>query len=211
MSWVNNRDVAHLGPALLPHVAALGSDPALSAARNPPPSAPVYLLHGADDNVIPAVESALLAEDLRARGGHVTQLSTPLITHAEVDHPPAIDEIWRLVRFWAGPLASPGTSFFFRGTSSPGPPRAVARGAPFARAGLAPRRAVSRRPLRSILRGLVHRRLAEQRDFLWREIANSPGRMCSSVIGPMRRPRAGPPDGRWRRTCCGPDGCDPRG
>jgi dienelactone hydrolase len=104
MSWVNNRDVAHLGPALLPHVAALGSDPALSAARNPPPSAPVYLLHGADDNVIPAVESQLLADDLRARGGHATQLSTPLITHAEVDHPPAVGEIWRLVRFWAGPL-----------------------------------------------------------------------------------------------------------
>jgi fermentation-respiration switch protein FrsA (DUF1100 family) len=104
MSWVNNRDVAHLGPALLPHVAELGSDPALSAARNPPPSAPVYLLHGADDNVIPAVESQLLADDLRARGAHVTQLSTPLITHAEVDHPPEIGEVWRLVRFWAGPL-----------------------------------------------------------------------------------------------------------
>ena len=58
------------------------------AAANPPPSAPVYLLHGADDNVIPAVESKLLADDLRARGGRVHQLSTPLITHAEVDHPP---------------------------------------------------------------------------------------------------------------------------
>jgi hypothetical protein len=34
----------------------------------------------------------------------VTQLSTPLITHAEVDHPPEIGEVWRLVRFWAGPL-----------------------------------------------------------------------------------------------------------
>ena len=108
MSWVNNRDVARLGPALLPHVAELGADPALSAARNPPPSAPVYLLHGADDNVIPAVESALLAEDLRSRGARVTQLSTPLITHAEVDHPPEIAEIWRLVHFWAGPLQSEG-------------------------------------------------------------------------------------------------------
>jgi dienelactone hydrolase len=104
MSWVNTRDVAHLGPALLPHVASMGADTALSAVRNPPPSAPVYLLHGADDNVVPAVESELLAADLRARGGRVTQLSTPLITHAEVDHPPAIGEIWRLVRFWAGPL-----------------------------------------------------------------------------------------------------------
>jgi dienelactone hydrolase len=104
MTWVNTRDVAHLGPALLPHVAAMGDDPALSPVRTPAPSAPVYLLHGLDDNVIPAAESEMLAADLRARGGRVTQLSTPLITHAEVDHPPEIGEIWRLVRFWAGPL-----------------------------------------------------------------------------------------------------------
>jgi dienelactone hydrolase len=104
MTWVNTRDVAHLGPALLPHVEAMGDDPALSPVRNPAPWAPVYLLHGADDNVIPAAESEMLAVDLRARGGRVTQLSTALITHAEVDHPPAIAEIWKLVRFWAGPL-----------------------------------------------------------------------------------------------------------
>jgi acetyl esterase/lipase len=104
MSWVTNRDVAHLGPALLPHVSAMGDDAALSPERNPPPAMPVYLLHGADDNVIPAVESALLAHDLRQRGGSVLQLATPLITHAEVDHPPGLVEIWRLIRFWAGPI-----------------------------------------------------------------------------------------------------------
>ena len=53
---------------------------------------------------MPAAESAILAGELRARGGRVTQLATPLITHAAVDHPPAIAEIWRLVRFWAGVL-----------------------------------------------------------------------------------------------------------
>jgi dienelactone hydrolase len=104
MAWVNARDVGRLGPVLLPHVTAMGNDVALSATRNPPPSAPVYLLHGADDNVVPAAESEALAADLRARGGRVTQLATPLITHAQVDHPPAIAEIWRLVRFWAGVL-----------------------------------------------------------------------------------------------------------
>jgi dienelactone hydrolase len=104
MMWVNTRDVARLGPALLPHVSAMGGDAALSPMRNAPPSAPVYVLHGADDNVIPAAESETLARDLRARGGRVTQLSTPLITHAEVDHPPGIAEIWRLIRFWAGPI-----------------------------------------------------------------------------------------------------------
>jgi dienelactone hydrolase len=104
MAWVNERNVQSLGPALLPHVGALGGDAALSAERNPPPSVPVYLLHGADDNVIPAAESMLLAEDLRRRGGDVMLLATPLITHAEVDHPPGAVEIWRLIRFWAAVL-----------------------------------------------------------------------------------------------------------
>ena len=80
------------------------SDPALSPAKSAPPAGTVYLLHGTDDNVIPAVESALLAEDLRRRGGRVYQLATPLITHAEVDRTPTAMEVWNLVRFWAGPL-----------------------------------------------------------------------------------------------------------
>lgn len=104
MTWVNTRDVAHLGPALLPYIRALADDPALSPSRSAPPAVPVYLLHGADDNVIPAVESFLLAEDLRRRGARVEQLATPLITHAEVDRTPSVLEIWKLVRFWAGPL-----------------------------------------------------------------------------------------------------------
>lgn len=104
MTWVNTRDVGQLGPALLPHVAAFGGDPSLSPARSAPPRAPVYLLHGADDNVIPAVESVLLADDLKRRGGTAYRLTTPLITHAEVDRTPTAAEIWGLVRFWAGPL-----------------------------------------------------------------------------------------------------------
>ena len=104
MQWVNERDVARLGQALLPHVSALGGDPSLSPARSPAPRGPVYLLHGADDNVIPAVESALLEEDLERRGGTAVGLATPLITHAEVDRAPTAAEIWHLVRFWAGPL-----------------------------------------------------------------------------------------------------------
>jgi dienelactone hydrolase len=104
MTYVNSRDVAHLGPALLPHVAAMGGDPALSPAKSPAPRAAVYLLHGTDDNVIPAVESSLLAEDLRRRGSRVYQLATPLITHAEVDRTPTAREVWNLVRFWSGPL-----------------------------------------------------------------------------------------------------------
>ena len=100
MGYVNDRDVKSLGPMLLPHVAELGGDPALSPSRSAVPSANVYLLHGADDNVIPAVESVLLAGELRQRGVHVEHLVTPLITHAEVDRPPTVAEVWTLVRFW---------------------------------------------------------------------------------------------------------------
>jgi dienelactone hydrolase len=104
MTAVNSRDVATLGPILLPHVGAMGSDPALSPNRAAAPAGTVYLLHGADDNVIPAIESRLLAGELRARGVRVRQLATPLITHAEVDRDAALSDIWDLVRFWAALL-----------------------------------------------------------------------------------------------------------
>ena len=100
MRYVNARDVEHLGPILLPHLATLGGDPALSPSRSAPPAGTVYLLHGVDDNVIPAVESVLLAAELRTRGVAVEQLATPLVTHAEVDRTPTAGEIYRLVTFW---------------------------------------------------------------------------------------------------------------
>jgi dienelactone hydrolase len=101
MGYVNARDVKRLGPILLPHMSALGGDPALSPSRSAPPACPVYLLHGSDDNVVPAVESVLLARDLRARGVIVHQLATPLITHAEVDRRSTATAIWRLIDFWS--------------------------------------------------------------------------------------------------------------
>ena len=101
MDYVNTRDVARLGPILLPHLAQLGSDPALSPDRSGPPSAPVYLLHGSDDNVVPAIESTLLARDLQARGARVHLLLTPLITHAEVDRSSTAAAIWGLIDFWS--------------------------------------------------------------------------------------------------------------
>jgi dienelactone hydrolase len=101
MGYVNARDVARLGPILLPHLSQLGGDPALSPDRSPPPAAPVYLLHGTDDNVVPAIESTLLARDLQARGVRAYVLLTPLITHAEVDRSSTGTAIWRLIDFWA--------------------------------------------------------------------------------------------------------------
>ena len=101
MDYVNDRDVAHLGPILLPHVTELGDDRMLSPSREAAPAAPVYLLHGTDDNVIPAIESSLLAETLRGRNVTVHQLATPLITHAEVDRSSTAPAMWRLISFWA--------------------------------------------------------------------------------------------------------------
>ena len=100
MHYVNARDVSRLGPILLPHTRMMG-DEALSPAKGAAPTVPVYLLHGTDDNVIPAVESVLLAETFRQRGVAVRQLATPLITHAEVDRSAAARAIWDLVQFWA--------------------------------------------------------------------------------------------------------------
>jgi hypothetical protein len=50
---------------------------------------------------VPAIESVLLAKDLRARGVIVHQLATPLITHAEVDRSSTARAIWRLIDFWS--------------------------------------------------------------------------------------------------------------
>jgi len=97
---LHGRDVASLGPLLLPHISVLGGDPSLSPSRSPIPTAPVYLLHGADDNVIPAMESALLAGEIAARGGIAYHLATALVTHAEVDRKPTLGEVWQLVRFF---------------------------------------------------------------------------------------------------------------
>ena len=101
MGYVNARDVTHLGPVLLPFMDVLGGDPALSPARSPLPAAPVYLLHGTDDNVVPAIESTLLARDLQKREHTVHVLLTPLITHAEVDRSSTAQAIWQLIDFWA--------------------------------------------------------------------------------------------------------------
>ncbi len=64
---VNTRDVARLGPMLLPLVDGVTHGPGAVAERSPAPSAPVFLLHGADDNVIPGRRVAAARRDLRAR------------------------------------------------------------------------------------------------------------------------------------------------
>src|SRR2546422_327948 len=87
-----------------PHDYDVGGAPALSPQRAPaPPAAPVYLLHGADDTVIPAAESVMLARHLEGKA-HVRLLLSRLITHAEVDRSAAASETWKLVLFWGDVL-----------------------------------------------------------------------------------------------------------
>lgn len=105
MRYVNERNTKALGAELLPVLDRIDVyPPALSAEQSRAPEAPVYLLHGTGDTVIPAVETLLLAQSLRARGTPVHPLLSGLITHAEVDKGAAAAETWALVRFWAGLL-----------------------------------------------------------------------------------------------------------
>jgi hypothetical protein len=103
MRLVNDRAVGELGARLLPVVDRMKDHPAmpaLSPERAPSvPAAPIYLLHGSDDNVIPSVETVLLGEYLQGRAPVVGLLSG-LITHAEVDRAPTATEAWRLASFW---------------------------------------------------------------------------------------------------------------
>jgi dienelactone hydrolase len=101
MDDVNARDVARLGPMLLPTVSQLGADAALSPERSPLPLAPLYLLHGSDDTVVPAIESTLLARAAAREGRTVHLLLTRLVTHADVDRRATAREAWRLIDFWA--------------------------------------------------------------------------------------------------------------
>lgn len=104
LGYVVNRDVVHLGARLLPYVGYYGDAPSLSVARSPKPSAPVFLLHGTEDNVIPSVESEYLADDLR---GHapVRLLLSGLISHAEADRPPHVGDVAALASFWGDLLS----------------------------------------------------------------------------------------------------------
>jgi dienelactone hydrolase len=96
---VVNRDVVHLGPRLLPYISLYGGDAALSVSRSPKPSAPVFLLHGEGDNLIPPIESEYLADDLR---GHtrVRLLISGLISHADADQPGGVGDVMDLASFW---------------------------------------------------------------------------------------------------------------
>jgi len=101
MRQVNDRDVEGLGRTFLPLIDQASHSPALSPDQSPAPACPVYLLHGADDNVVPAVESQWLGRYLEGRTRTRTLLSR-VITHAELNSEQDRREIWELVDFFAG-------------------------------------------------------------------------------------------------------------
>jgi dienelactone hydrolase len=101
---MNDHDIVHLGARLLPYLHFYADRPALSPSRSPKPAAPIFLLHGADDNVIPAVESEYLADEVR---GHapVRLLITDLVTDVGVGPQPRVSDLLRLAEFWGDLLA----------------------------------------------------------------------------------------------------------
>jgi len=104
MGYVNERDVGRLGQAIAPLLAGLDLPAGLSPERSPPATAPVFLLHGADDSVVPASEMLMLARELQ----HTTQVhafASRLITHAETNPGAALTEMWSLSGFWQQLLA----------------------------------------------------------------------------------------------------------
>lgn len=105
MGYVNDRRVDAIGAVLEPHLDEIGADdPALSPELAAAPAAPVFLLHGEDDRVIPATESVRLADRLRRHGAEVRLLLTGVVTHAEADRASSVQDIWRLIAFWAAVL-----------------------------------------------------------------------------------------------------------
>jgi dienelactone hydrolase len=105
MGYVNDRAVDKLGPILAPHLNQLGADdPALSPELAPVPSAPIYLLHGNTDNIVPPAESLLLADYLRAHHVDTRVLLSGLITHATVNPGATARDALKLVSFWADVL-----------------------------------------------------------------------------------------------------------
>jgi dienelactone hydrolase len=103
MTEVNDRDVEGLGRTFLPLISQASQSPALSPDQSPAPACPVFILHGADDNVVPAVESQWLGRHLEGRTRTRTLLSR-VITHAELNSERDRREIWDLVDFFASLL-----------------------------------------------------------------------------------------------------------
>jgi pimeloyl-ACP methyl ester carboxylesterase len=95
-------DIASIAPQLLAEIDA--NEPAFQAAsphgRLSSLRAPVYLLHGAGDKVIPSSETLWLARDV-PQGLVRDVLVSPAVVHVEVEGAPSLRERFALVHFMA--------------------------------------------------------------------------------------------------------------
>lgn len=109
MTEVIARDAKAVGRRMLPYVEDVAGLPGLSPSRSAATMAPVFLLHGVNDNIIPTSEAGFAAEYLRSHGnGRVKILITPLIAHADLAEEMGIADSWRLIRFWSEMLRVAG-------------------------------------------------------------------------------------------------------
>jgi acetyl esterase/lipase len=101
MQQIVDHDVVTLGRTIEPFIDRLAADPALSPERSPATLAPVFLLHGRYDNIIPTSETPHVAAYLAAHGNRdVRWLQTPFLSHVGLDPSMDIVSAWKFVRFW---------------------------------------------------------------------------------------------------------------
>jgi pimeloyl-ACP methyl ester carboxylesterase len=72
-------------------------------------SVPVFLVHGADDPIIPSIETRFLAAAIPPAWLRQS-LITPLLRHTEFPQPPKLSETWELVRFLKGIYEAAGSA-----------------------------------------------------------------------------------------------------
>lgn len=101
--YLLDHDIVHLGARLVPNISAVANAPALSPARSAKTAAPVFLLHGTGDDVIPAVEALHLAATLRGTTAPRMLLSRG-ISRDGFDQSLTNRELASLGSFWADVL-----------------------------------------------------------------------------------------------------------
>lgn len=104
MADVSARDATRLGPRLLELTEEVGGHPALSPERSPATLAPVFLVHGSADTVIPQTETPRLAAFYdrapERRDVRTSWLLTPAVSHADATATIGLADVWKLLRFW---------------------------------------------------------------------------------------------------------------
>jgi pimeloyl-ACP methyl ester carboxylesterase len=103
---ISKRDTHALGAKLLevlPQISASMAD-CSPVGRIASIRVPIFLLHGAHDNVVPPSESLWTAKEARP-GQEVHVLLSPKISHAELGHEDRAKDTWDLVDFMSDMLA----------------------------------------------------------------------------------------------------------